>query len=175
MTASSRSMLVLLVLLSLPALGTAPLGAAESHDCAALSESALAMPEWYARECGGAEAAPATVEPAGRVPGDTVFYVCLFGGTANPELTRRLLTAPLPTMTYTNIGPASTAPQSIFAVDFDKTATTLWAIDSSCNPTCIGTALGTINRSSTSPARLPTRTSPDSSSTPPTTTSTSWR
>jgi hypothetical protein len=143
MTGWKRSLLLTLALAPLPSLGAA----AEVHDCAALVDSALAMPDWYPAECGGVASEPAVLAPNGRVPGDTVYFLSLFGGASNPELTRRLLTAPLPTMTYTNVAPLAPAPQSLFAVDFDNTATTLWSIDSSCAPTCIGTAYGTINQS----------------------------
>jgi hypothetical protein len=78
------------------------------------------------------------------VPGDTAFLCSLF--SPNTALARRLLTAPLPTSTYTNLGPCSVAPASIFAMDFDNAAAVLWAIDSVCGGTCTGTAYGTIDQ-----------------------------
>jgi hypothetical protein len=119
----------------------------EEPSCAELENSALAAPEWYLERCEGG-AAPELLRPQfdpDVVPGDTVYLCCLF--STNASLSRRLLTAPLPTSTYTNVGTCSVTPLSIFAMDFDNPANVIWAIDSACNPTCNGTAYGNINQS----------------------------
>ena len=84
----------------------APLMAASNDPaCAALENSALAMPAWYAARCvSGEAAAPAPAAVPGLLPpGDTAMYLSNF--SPNATLSRRLLTAPLPTATYTNIAP----------------------------------------------------------------------
>jgi hypothetical protein len=130
------------------ALMLAPLAsAAQNPNCPAMEKTAERVPEWLVSACQGGM--PPVEQPAvgpWRVlpPGDTAVYCALF--SPNAALARRLLTAPLPTATYTNVGPCSVAPLSIFAIDFDNGAQTLWAIDSNCNPTCVGRNFGTINQ-----------------------------
>ena len=126
----------------------APLMAASNDPaCAALENSALAMPAWYAARCvSGEAAAPAPAAVPGLLPpGDTAMYLSNF--SPNATLSRRLLTAPLPTATYTNIAPCGANPLNIFALDFDNGATTLWAIDSGCSTgVCNQRSFGTINQ-----------------------------
>jgi hypothetical protein len=117
----------------------------ENPNCAAIPDSALAAPAWLA-EC---RASSPAVEPqaAGpvRVPGDIAVYLANF--STNPALSRRLLTAPIPTANYTNVAPCGANPLNIFALDFDLGAQTLWAIDSGCSTgVCTARSLGTIDQ-----------------------------
>jgi hypothetical protein len=115
--------------------------------CAALETSALTPPDWYANLC-LADKAMSDQAPADgpwRVPGDLAIYLSNF--SPNAALSRRLLSAPLPTATYTNIAPCGANPLNIFALDFDNAASVLWAIDSGCSTgVCTARSLGTINQ-----------------------------
>ena len=103
--------------------------AADDPSCFATSDAM--PPEGYAERClGGQMAAEATVPPSGFVPGDLAYLQRLTPTPVN------LMTAPLPTYTFTTIGPNA---RSTFAMDFDNTATTLYAIDN------VTRELGTIN------------------------------
>jgi hypothetical protein len=98
---------------------------AASERCAAVAVSALAEPEWYADECLGGVRAPEGEPAAGPafVPGD-LFYIHNVRA-AGPFL-QSVVTAPIPTLTYTLLGP-NTRP--VFAMDFDNAAQVLWGID----------------------------------------------
>ena len=69
---------------------------------------------------GSAAARPAPRPGSPQVAGDLSFIKDNFPAPLN------LSTAPLPTLTLTTVGPQA---RIIFAMDFDKPATTLWAID----------------------------------------------
>jgi hypothetical protein len=99
--------------------------AAQNHDCEALKNSALAEPEWYLEEClhGIPPAAPAVAHGPWRVPGDTQYIHNVRAAGTFPQ---SLVTAPIPTLNYTLVGPNV---RPIFAVDFDVPANVLWGID----------------------------------------------
>lgn len=104
---------------------------AETRDCRALENSAFAEPEWYLEECLGGVRPPQTeVTVPAQPPGDLQFIVNVRGLT--------FLSAPLETLTYTNLGAAPA--NSFFAVDFDNPATTLWGINNTTR------GYGTINQ-----------------------------
>jgi hypothetical protein len=130
-------------------LAVAPAAAAPAGgDPGCFRKSALAAPAGYAERCGGGAVPPALaprIDP-GFIPGDPVFYCSVF--SANPTFDQRLLTAPLPTLNYTDVGPCSVMPAAIFAMDFDNPANVLWAIDSGpCGlGGCSGARFGTINQ-----------------------------
>jgi hypothetical protein len=134
-------------LLAALALLLVPVAQARSDNpvCATMGASALAPPDWFMALCREpfAEFEPPAAGPW-RVPGDTAIYLANF--STNAALNRRLLSAPLPTVNYTNIAPCGANPLNIFAWDFDLAANTLWAIDSACSTgTCTGRDLGTVN------------------------------
>jgi hypothetical protein len=101
------------------------LGASEPRDCAAAANSVLREPDWYLAEClGGVKPSVPPVRHTGpRSIGDTEYILNLRGGT---PVGQSVLTAPLATLDYVVVGPQT---RQIFAMDFDLTATTLWAID----------------------------------------------
>jgi S-layer family protein len=120
----------------------APLAiAAESPRCAALANSALAEPDWYLDEClGGVRPevpelgpGPWLVPHSWLVPGD-LFY--LHNIRAAGQFPSSVYTAPIPTYTFTLLGANAL---TIFAMDFDNTATTLWGINNTTR------GLGTYN------------------------------
>ena len=131
--------LVALALLMVPAIG-----AEENPACANMPPSALPPPDWYVAQCSGVVAPDQLTPGPWRVPGDPVYFVSLF--STIPANARRLLRAPIPTFTYTNLGPSGVAPLSLFALDFDNAANVLWAVDSGCNPACVGRNFGTIDQ-----------------------------
>jgi hypothetical protein len=142
-----RPMCTLATLVALAFLMVPAIGADENPACANMEPSALTPPDWYVSECLGNIVVPdAPAAGPWRVPGDTVYFVSLF--SPNAALNRRLMTAPIPTFTYNNLAPASVAPMTIFALDFDNAANVLWAIDSSCNAPnpCASRNFGTINQ-----------------------------
>src|SRR6187551_150006 len=91
-----------------------------SPRCAAVANSPLAEPEWYASECvigGGPAAIPELLRaPAPLVPGD-LFY--LHNIRAAGPFPQSVYTSPIPTYNFTLLGP-NTNP--IYAMDFDNTA-----------------------------------------------------
>jgi hypothetical protein len=96
-----------------------------SEQCRAAENSPLAEPDWYAAQCLG-RPAPSKPEGAPGSPsfaGDLFYILNIRNVAPNPQ---SLLTAPLPTLTTTLVGPQIRA---IFAMDFDNSATTLWGID----------------------------------------------
>src|ERR1044071_3106462 len=102
--------------------------------CAALAVSALPAPDWYAERClGGAAVTDFSqykVLPQ-LVPGDIAFYKNNFPAPLNVK------TAPLATLTFTQVGANA---QPLFAMTFDPSATTLYAVDNTSRQ------LGTINQ-----------------------------
>jgi uncharacterized repeat protein (TIGR01451 family) len=112
----------------LPVVGTSP-------RCAAVANSPLAEPDWYADEClGGVRAEDSAAYPGPlRVPGD-LFY--LHNIRAAGTFPSSVYTSPIPTYVFTLLGPNALP---IFAVDFDNTATTLWGINNTTR------GLGTYN------------------------------
>jgi uncharacterized protein DUF6923/S-layer family protein len=129
------------------ALMLAPLaGASDNPNCPAMEKTALQVPEWLVSACRGGM--PPIEQPAAgpwRNPGDLAMYLSNF--SPNAALSRRLLTAPLPTATYANIAPCGANPLNIFALDFDLGAQVLWAIDSGCSTgVCTARSFGTINQ-----------------------------
>ena len=100
--------------------------AAESPRCAALANSALAEPDWYFQECLGGVAPLRTEIPAADapdVPGDLFF---LHNIRAAGQFASSVYTAPIPTYTFTLLGPNNL---TIFAMDFNNAATTLYGIN----------------------------------------------
>jgi hypothetical protein len=96
---------------------------ADGPACAALAASVLPVPDWYAEECLGGAAVRDYAryrEAAGLVPGDIAFYKNLFPSPTTVK------TAPLATLNFTVVGPNT---QPLFALAFDNTATTLYAVD----------------------------------------------
>ena len=118
--------------------------AAQTERCAALANSALAEPDWYAEECLGGVRAPNPVAVPGPwlQPGDTQFILNIRAAGTFPD---SLTTAPVPTLTYTQVG-VQPAARDFFAVDFDLAGQVLWGIDSGCTPApCVGRTYGTFN------------------------------
>jgi hypothetical protein len=103
--------------------------------CAAVENSPLAEPEWYAAECVAPrpEAAPARSAAGQRPPGD-LFYLHNIRNAGNPP--QSVYTSPIPTYNFTLLGPNNLP---IFAMDFDNGATTLWGINNTTR------GLGTYN------------------------------
>jgi hypothetical protein len=119
---------ILAVVAAIVLLASVPAAAALDPACLAVSD-ALPPPDYFERCSTGRAAAPAPA-PSGFVPGDLAYLQRL---TPAPQT---LMTAPLPTYTFTTIGPNSMAT---FAMDFDNTATILYGIDN------VSRQLGTFN------------------------------
>jgi hypothetical protein len=96
------------------------------------------MPDWYALEC-GKEPAPEGLSPeAPKIPGD--LYYGKVNSDPTPGAVRRVVSALLPTMTFTN---RRELPRFIYAMDYDNAAVDLWAIDNTTRE------YGTINKAGT--------------------------
>ena len=111
---------------------------AETLDCAALANSALAEPEGYAAQCGAPAPSP-SVAVSNLAPTDTGFALDIRG--QSPRLPNSLYSFTLNAFnTQTLRGVSSQA--SIFAMDFNEAGTTLYAITGSTamtNPSTLGT------------------------------------
>jgi hypothetical protein len=102
--------------------------------CAALENSVLPAPEWYADRClGGAAVRDHSEykEVQGLVPGDIAFYKRNFPAPLDVK------TAPLATLNFTTVGANA---QPLFAMTFNRVTGTLYAIDNTTRQ------LGTVNQ-----------------------------
>lgn len=109
---------------------------AQTLDCAALANSADAEPAGYAAQCGTFDLTP-RVEST-NAPSDTGWSLDV-RGDARPQNTLATFTLNA-FATQTQVG-AATNP-NVFALDFDPTGTTLYAVPSSTsavNPSALGT------------------------------------
>jgi hypothetical protein len=120
MRARGASMAVAVALLSVPLAHAA----APDPECATPAPSVLPAPEWYLERCVAAEVRDGSAyrELPRLVPGDTAVYKNNF---PNPQ---NVKTAPLATLNFTILG-ANARP--LYAMAFDLTATTLFAVDNS--------------------------------------------
>jgi hypothetical protein len=91
-------------------------------DCEKLKVSVQPEPPGYAAQCLGKSAAPPAAPQAPQTAPSAFYLNLRSGGTFGQQF----LSAPFPSLIFTSVGP-QTAP--IFAMDFDNTATTLYAID----------------------------------------------
>ncbi|HET8643980.1 MAG TPA: S-layer homology domain-containing protein [Vicinamibacteria bacterium] len=121
-------------------MATAPAFAQEAppahHDpeCAAPAVSVLPAPDWYAERClGGAAAADDSqyAESPPLDPGDVAFFKNHMPPPQN------IKTAPMGSLNFTIVGPND---RPLFAMAFNPTATTLYAVDNTSRE------LGTINQ-----------------------------
>jgi hypothetical protein len=119
------------IVIAAPALAA---GRSADPECKALEHSVLPAPSWYAARCLGGAAVTDysryTVRD-GLVPGDLAFY------KNNAPAPLNLKTAPLATLSFTVVGPNV---QPLFAMTFDRPATTLYAVDNTSRQ------LGTLNQ-----------------------------
>jgi uncharacterized repeat protein (TIGR01451 family) len=106
-----------------------------SARCAAVANSPLVEPEWYASECvlGGLPQGSSAQKPQPLVPGD-LFYLHNIRAAGTPPSS--VYTSPIPTYNFTTLGPNAL---TIFAMDFDNAATVLWGINNTTR------GLGTYN------------------------------
>lgn len=95
---------------------------AQALDCAALANSALAEPAGYAAACGVTPAA-APVTSSVNAPTDTAFVFNIRGGQPTTGFNSHVLNN-MPGMTT-----LGTPGITVFAMDFDQTASTLYVLD----------------------------------------------
>jgi hypothetical protein len=101
--------------------------------CARYENSIGQVPDWYAAVCLGGRAVhdrSANGDLAGVVPGDVAFYKINFPAPLEVR------TAPLPTLTFTSVGPNA---RFLPAIAFNPAANVLYAVDNDSRQ------LGTIN------------------------------
>lgn len=118
-----RTVTILVIVVAVLALLTASLASAaalDDLDCEALANWPLAEPEGYAEQClGGVVTSPSSVDSLD--PTDTAFAVDI-GFVSDNFISHVLNNFPGQTVLGANAQP-------LFAMDFDETATTLYAID----------------------------------------------
>lgn len=121
-------------------LGAGPISA-ETLDCAALVNSALAEPEGYAAQCGVSAPAQAPSVASPRAVTDTAFTLDVRGqGTRLANSLYSFVLNDFSVQTLRGVSPQA----SIFAMDFNEAGTTLYAVTGSTAPTNPST-LGTLD------------------------------
>lgn len=135
------------VLVAILATAAAPTVFAQTLDCAALVNSAQAEPAGYARQCNFIPAAAPSLSDT-RAPTDTAFVYNVRGGTPTLGLNSHVLNN-MPGMTTLG-NPALT----VFAMDFNVGASTLYVVDSTAAATPLLRTLSQTNGTPTTIAPI---------------------